>query len=203
VFWIQLVVVTAVVFVVAAVVLGAGGSLPDAYQDRPDLSWTPDKPLTVEDVDRVRFPVVLRGYRMSEVDYTLDRLSAELSARDARIMDLEYRLAGVVPAGVAGAAVAVGAAVGAAGYGGAAPVGLEKQAPAAAGQPAAADEVGADAAETVGAVEAVEAVEGVGTPGGAAVPQAASEDASAAPQDAAPQDAARQGAAAPKDEEQA
>ncbi|NUP31031.1 MAG: DivIVA domain-containing protein, partial [Streptomycetaceae bacterium] len=95
-FWIQLVVVTAVVFVVAAVVLGAGGSLPDAYQDRPDLSWTPDKPLTVEDVDRVRFPVVLRGYRMSEVDYTLDRLSEELSARDARIMDLEYRLAGVV-----------------------------------------------------------------------------------------------------------
>lgn len=100
-FWIQLVVVTGVVFVVAAVVLGAGGSLPDAYQDRPDLSWTPDRPLTVEDIDRVRFPVVLRGYRMSEVDYTLDRLSAELSARDARIMDLEYRLAGVLPPGVA------------------------------------------------------------------------------------------------------
>lgn len=194
-FWIQLVVVTAVVFVVAAVVLGAGGSLPDAYQDRPDLSWTPDKPLTVEDVDRVRFPVVLRGYRMSEVDYTLDRLSAELSARDARIMDLEYRLAGVVPAGVAGAAVAVGAAVGAAGYGGAAPVGLEKQAPEAAGRPETADEVGVDAAETVGAVEAVE---GVGTSGGAAEPQAAPENASAAPQGAAPQ-----GAATPKDEEQA
>ncbi|MDI2128942.1 DivIVA domain-containing protein [Yinghuangia seranimata] len=100
-FWIQLVVVTGVVFVVAAVVLGAGGTLPDAYPDRPDLSWTTDRPLTVEDVDRVRFPVVLRGYRMSEVDYTLDRLSAELSARDARIMDLEYRLAGVLPAGVA------------------------------------------------------------------------------------------------------
>ncbi|MCF2532929.1 DivIVA domain-containing protein [Yinghuangia soli] len=100
-FWIQLVVVTAVVFVVAAVVLGAGGSLADAHQDRPDLSWTPDRPLTVEDIDRVRFPVVLRGYRMSEVDYTLDRLSAELSARDARIMDLEYRLAGVLPPGVA------------------------------------------------------------------------------------------------------
>ncbi|WP_436777215.1 DivIVA domain-containing protein [Yinghuangia sp. YIM S09857] len=100
-FWIQLVVVTGVVFVVAAVVLGAGGSLPDAHQDRPDLSWTPDRPLTVEDIDRVRFPVVLRGYRMSEVDYTLDRLSAELSARDARIMDLEYRLAGVLPPGVA------------------------------------------------------------------------------------------------------
>ncbi|HSA50214.1 MAG TPA: DivIVA domain-containing protein [Yinghuangia sp.] len=100
-FWIQLVVVTGVVFVVAAVVLGAGGSLPDAHQDRPDLSPAPDRPLTVEDIDRVRFPVVLRGYRMSEVDYMLDRLSAELSARDARIMDLEYRLAGVLPPGVA------------------------------------------------------------------------------------------------------
>ncbi|UGQ09476.1 DivIVA domain-containing protein [Yinghuangia sp. ASG 101] len=100
-FWIQLVVVTAVVFVVAAVVLGAGGSLPEAHQDRPDMSPAPDRPLTVEDIDRVRFPVVLRGYRMSEVDYMLDRLTAELSARDARIMDLEYRLAGVLPPGVA------------------------------------------------------------------------------------------------------
>lgn len=100
-FWIQLVVVTAVVFVVAAVVLGAGGSLPDAHQDRPDLSLAPDRPLTVEDIDNARFPVVLRGYRMSEVDYMLDRLTAELSARDARIMDLEYRLAGVLPPGVA------------------------------------------------------------------------------------------------------
>lgn len=199
-FWIQLVVVTAVVFVVAAVVLGAGGSLPDAYQDRPDLSWTPDKPLTVEDVDRVRFPVVLRGYRMSEVDYTLDRLSAELSARDARIMDLEYRLAGVVPAGVAGAAVAVGAAVGAAGYGAVAPVGLEKQAPEAAGQAEASGDVGVDAAETVQAPQAPQApqaAEGVGTPGGA--------PGDVAPQDAsAPRNAAApKHAAAPKDEEQA
>ncbi len=100
-FWIQLVVVTAVVFVVAAAVLGAGGSLPEAYQDRPDLSPASDRPLTVEDIDRVRFPVVPRGYRMSEVDYMLDRRTAELSARDARIMDLEYRLAGVLPPGVA------------------------------------------------------------------------------------------------------
>ncbi|MEU8137872.1 DivIVA domain-containing protein [Streptodolium elevatio] len=113
-FWIQLVVVTGVVFVVAAVVLGAGGSLADAHQDRPDLSWTPDRPLTVEDIDRVRFPVVLRGYRMSEVDYTLDRLSAELSARDARIMDLEYRLAGVLPPGVAAPAQGSSAMPGAA-----------------------------------------------------------------------------------------
>lgn len=190
-FWIQLVVVTAVVFVVAAVVLGAGGSLPDAYQDRPDLSWTPDKPLTVEDVDRVRFPVVLRGYRMSEVDYTLDRLSAELSARDARIMDLEYRLAGVVPAGVAGASVAVGAAVGAAmgnaGHG-SAPAEPSRQA--------------AEIAEAPTAV-AADAGAAAAAPDPAAGPQAAPED-TEAPQDAsAPRASAQQDAAAPKDEEQA
>jgi cell division septum initiation protein DivIVA len=35
----------------------------------------------------------MRGYRMDEVDDVLDRLAAEVSQRDARITDLEERLA--------------------------------------------------------------------------------------------------------------
>ncbi|WP_237534552.1 DivIVA domain-containing protein, partial [Streptomyces sp. SID3343] len=99
-FWIQLVVVTGVIFTIAAVVLGAGGSLPDAYREQPELRMPEDHPLTSADVDHIRFPVVFRGYRMSEVDDVLDRLTSELAARDARILELEYKLAGTTPAGI-------------------------------------------------------------------------------------------------------
>ncbi|MFE3199022.1 DivIVA domain-containing protein [Embleya sp. NPDC059237] len=109
-FWIQLVVVIGVVLVIAAVVLGAGGSLPDAYREQPELRMPGDRPLTSADVDHIRFPVVFRGYRMSEVDLVLDRLTGELAARDARILELEYRIAGTTPVGVASAMPGVAAA---------------------------------------------------------------------------------------------
>ena len=41
------------------------------------------------DVDRLRFSLGLRGYRMDQVDEVLDRLRDELAARDARITELE------------------------------------------------------------------------------------------------------------------
>ncbi len=41
------------------------------------------------DVDRLRFSLGLRGYRMDQVDEVLDRLRDELAARDARIAELE------------------------------------------------------------------------------------------------------------------
>ncbi|WP_406285990.1 DivIVA domain-containing protein [Embleya sp. NBC_00896] len=112
-FWIQLVVVTGVILVIAAVVLGAGGSLPDSHREQPELRMPEDRPLTSADIDHVRFPVVFRGYRMSEVDFVLDRLTGELAARDARILELEYKLAGTTPAGLAVAAPGGTAAVGA------------------------------------------------------------------------------------------
>jgi DivIVA domain-containing protein len=96
VFWIQLIVVSAVVFVVAAVVLGAGGTLTEPVTDQPDLEL-PAGPLTAGDVDAVRFPLAFRGYRMNEVDDVLDRLRTEIVVRDARIMELEYRLGGGQP----------------------------------------------------------------------------------------------------------
>lgn len=41
------------------------------------------------DVDRLRFSLGLRGYRMDQVDEALDRLRDQLAAKDARIADLE------------------------------------------------------------------------------------------------------------------
>ena len=40
------------------------------------------------DVDKLRFSLGLRGYRMDQVDEVLDRLRDELAAKDLRIAEL-------------------------------------------------------------------------------------------------------------------
>ncbi|MGP9502190.1 DivIVA domain-containing protein [Specibacter sp. AOP5-B1-6] len=54
----------------------------------------PDTPAPA-DVDRLRFSLGLRGYRMDQVDEVLDRLRDELAAKDLHIAGLE---AGTSPA---------------------------------------------------------------------------------------------------------
>ncbi|MGY4276171.1 DivIVA domain-containing protein [Streptomyces sp. M18.1] len=91
--------VVALAVVVAAVTLavvsgGDSGPLPDAPPERLRDSLPPDRPVGRADVERLRFPLVARGYRMADVDDALGRLGAELAERDARIADLESALAG-------------------------------------------------------------------------------------------------------------
>ena len=62
---------------VAVVASGRGGSLPEEYDDRPDVRVPATGPLTGADVRGVRFSLAFRGYRMSEVDALLDRLARE------------------------------------------------------------------------------------------------------------------------------
>ncbi|MGC9404769.1 DivIVA domain-containing protein [Streptomyces sp. DZ1-3] len=91
--------VIALAVVVAGVTLavvsgGDSGPLPDAEPERLRDALPPDRPVGRPDVERLRFPLVLRGYRMADVDDALGRLGAELAERDARIADLESALAG-------------------------------------------------------------------------------------------------------------
>ncbi len=60
------------------------------------------------DVDRLRFSLGLRGYRMDQVDEVLDRLRDELAAKDLRIAELLASDAGA-PAPAAGGDAAVAA----------------------------------------------------------------------------------------------
>ncbi|MFG2682281.1 DivIVA domain-containing protein [Streptomyces sp. NPDC048392] len=97
--------VIALAVVVAAVTLavvggGDSGPLPDAEPERVRDSLPPDRPVGRGDVERLRFPLVVRGYRMADVDDALGRLGAELAERDARIADLESALAGARAAAV-------------------------------------------------------------------------------------------------------
>ena len=75
-------------FAAAVVATREGPLLADAPRDAADLAL-PAGPLQPDDVSAVRFDMVLRGYRMSEVDEVLERLADELRTRDERIAALE------------------------------------------------------------------------------------------------------------------
>lgn len=62
-------------------------------------------PLTGDDVRRVRFPIVLRGYRPADVDALLARLADQLGADSAASPE---PIAPVATAGVAPAAAGPG-----------------------------------------------------------------------------------------------
>lgn len=78
--WFFAVLIVLVIGAVAVVASGRGGSLAEAYDDRPDARVQAEGPLTARDLRGVRFTTAFRGYRMSEVDALLDRLAAELEA---------------------------------------------------------------------------------------------------------------------------
>ncbi|MGZ2357801.1 hypothetical protein LRE75_14075 [Streptomyces sp. 372A] len=89
----------AMVVVVAAVTLAVvGGGRSAVLQDvAPEQLTDPlpaSRPVGRADVEALRLPVGLRGYRMPDVDDALGRLGAELAERDARIAELESALAG-------------------------------------------------------------------------------------------------------------
>lgn len=69
---------------VAMVASGRGGSMAPAYVDRPDVALPDDRPLEAQDLRTVRFPLAVRGYRMSDVDAVLARLATELEDRAER-----------------------------------------------------------------------------------------------------------------------
>ena len=88
-FILLLLAVLAVLGGVALVAAGHGSGLPDVEPDRAPLGVLPPDDVGPADVERLRFSLAFRGYRMDEVDDVLDRLTAELAARDARIAELE------------------------------------------------------------------------------------------------------------------
>lgn len=80
--WFFAILIVLVIGVVAVVASGRGGSMAEVYDDRPDSRVQADGPLTAHDVRTVRFSTAFRGYRMSEVDALLDRLSVQLQQRE-------------------------------------------------------------------------------------------------------------------------
>jgi DivIVA domain-containing protein len=86
------VLVAAAFFGVAALVFGRGEELaplaPDATPTR-----LPSGEIAGEHVRELRFPQAVRGYRMTEVDWVLDRLADELDRVGAERDGLAHRVA--------------------------------------------------------------------------------------------------------------
>ncbi len=78
-------------FLLAARLLPSGEQIAPALRDEPPWELPPDRSLNPDDVDAVRLPVALRGYRFAETDVLLDRLAGELRTRDDEIARLRGR----------------------------------------------------------------------------------------------------------------
>lgn len=74
--------VAAAIFAVAATVSGRVDLMADMPPDAVPPALPQDRPVRAADVKAARFDRALRGYRMDQVDAVLDRLAAELAARD-------------------------------------------------------------------------------------------------------------------------
>lgn len=83
--------VAAVVYLLASLVFGRGEQLaplpPGSTPTR-----LPSADVEGSDVRAVRFQQVLRGYKVTEVDWVLDRLAGELDELHGRIAVLERQL---------------------------------------------------------------------------------------------------------------
>ena len=86
------------VAVIGGVVLLATGRVhgslpePDPAPEPAGLDGVPLGELSADEIDQVRLDQALRGYRMDEVDALVDRLSAEVSARDALLAEQQAEI---------------------------------------------------------------------------------------------------------------
>lgn len=92
-YWFFTALIAAIVVAIALIAAGRGDAMAQAWSDRRYLSLPEDRSLTAEDLNSLRLALAFRGYRMEEVDDLLDRLGAEIAARDAYIQRLQADLA--------------------------------------------------------------------------------------------------------------
>jgi DivIVA domain-containing protein len=91
IYLVVMVLVAAVVFLIASVVFGRGEELP-ALPPGASPTRLPASGITADDLRGVRFQLVVRGYKMSEVDWVLRRVASELDDLRAEVADLRERL---------------------------------------------------------------------------------------------------------------
>lgn len=87
-------VIGGIVFAITVFVFGRGEQMAP-LPSRTSPTELPDDGITGPDVRAVRFAMALRGYRMSDVDWALERLATELDGLRAQLAE---RSAETVPA---------------------------------------------------------------------------------------------------------
>ncbi|MDQ1719729.1 MAG: hypothetical protein QOE71_3029 [Pseudonocardiales bacterium] len=89
-------IVAAILFYAVVALLPEGVSFKPQADRRP-FELPTDRRMVREDLDVVRIPVSLRGYRFAETDDLIDRLAAEIVVRDEEIARLRQADAELPP----------------------------------------------------------------------------------------------------------
>lgn len=76
-----------VVFGLAVVVFGRGEQMAP-LSPRSSPTELPDLGIAADDVRKMRFAMALRGYRMSDVDWALERMAGEIDRLRAAVTEL-------------------------------------------------------------------------------------------------------------------
>ena len=92
VFVIGVLIVGALLFLLASVLMGRGETQPPAELDRSPVELPDDRPVFGDDIRALQMSVAFRGYRMTEVDWLLDQFAQVLDERDAEITALRAQL---------------------------------------------------------------------------------------------------------------
>jgi DivIVA domain-containing protein len=82
---IGLIVVAGLLFLLASFVFGRGERMAPMHPDVSPVVLPAARPASGRDVRRLRMSVVVRGYRMSEVDWILDQLAEQIDERDREL----------------------------------------------------------------------------------------------------------------------
>jgi DivIVA domain-containing protein len=94
-------------FLAASFAFGRDEEMAPALPEGTPVELPDDRPATGADLRALRLAVVLRGYRMEEVDWVLDRLAEQIDSRDreiARLRSVLHVEPLPAPAGTAGPA---------------------------------------------------------------------------------------------------
>lgn len=86
------IVLVAALFFLGVTLLPAGEQLAPAVRDEPHWAVQNGRPVSAEDIENVRLPVALRGYRFAETDELLDTLADQIRWRDAELARLRAAL---------------------------------------------------------------------------------------------------------------
>lgn len=80
-----LIIVAGLLFLLASFAFGRGERLAPMHPDVSPVVLPAARPASGRDVRQLRMSVVVRGYRMSEVDWILDQLAEQIDERDREL----------------------------------------------------------------------------------------------------------------------